>query len=87
MSKFKQVSKDDFYKFAEKRFEQTGVKLVKDVSQMVDPPLLTLNDFSTGEKWPKSIVAKADMYDGSERDDFKQPEYFIKEDELIFLKS
>lgn len=64
------------------RYEVTGRKLDRDVSQMTDPPLMTLNDFSTGLKWPESVVAQANMYDGSERDDFKQPEYFIREDEL-----
>lgn len=82
MTEYKQVTKEEFYQYAANRFKSTGNKLDRDVAMMCEPPLLTLNDFSDGLVWPESIVAKAVMYDGSEYHDFKQPEYYVKCDEL-----
>jgi hypothetical protein len=51
------VSKETFDKFV----ENYPVALKRDVTGIVDPPLMTLNDFSKGAVWPESIVAGASM--------------------------
>lgn len=83
MNNFKQVSEEQFYIFAEKRHSETGKDIVRDVNQMSEPPLMTLNDFSTGLNYPESRVAYAKLYDGSEYHGFKSVEYFIREDEFL----
>jgi hypothetical protein len=77
MSEWKMVSKDEFYEYAKKYSEKNNVKLERDVAMMCEPPLMTLNDFSNGEVWPKSIVAKAYVMDGSDYYSGKTTEYFI----------
>lgn len=75
MKGYKQVTKEEFEDFR----DNYGSKLVADVAGMCEPPLLTLNDFSDGKKWPESIVAKAYIMDGSDYYDGKTTEYFLKE--------
>ncbi len=74
MSDYKQVTKEEFEKFE----EEYGIPLDRDVTGICEPPLLTLNDFSKGKKWPESIVAKAYIMDGSDYYGGKTTEYFIK---------
>ena len=75
MEGYKQVTKEEFEDFR----DNYRSKLVVDVAGMCEPPLLTLNDFSDGKKWPESIVAKAYLMDGSDYHGGKTTEYFLKE--------
>jgi len=74
MENFIQVPKEDFQKF----IKEYPNKLDYDVTGICDPPLGSYNDFTNGEVWPESMVAKIMLYDGSDYYDNKQPEYFIK---------
>lgn len=53
-----------------------GENLAVDICGIYEPSLKTYNDFSLG-KWPDSVVAKVDMYDGSDYHGGKTAEYFI----------
>lgn len=73
-SKWRRVSKDEFYKFidsypVELRFDTTGI---------CDPPLSSYNDFSKG-RWPDSMVAK--VY----RNDMLPKEWNAGENEYYIL--
>lgn len=74
MNGYKQVTKEDFEKFE----IEFGSQLERNVTMICEPPLLTLNDFSDGKKWPESVVAKAYLMDGSDYHNGKTTEYFIK---------
>ena len=78
-SKFTQVSKDDFWLFV----KSYPNKLETDVAGMYEPPIQSWNDFTLG-KWPESIVAYVNLYDGSEYHRFKHPEYFIDQSTPFF---
>lgn len=77
MKKYKQVSKVEFDKYVNDYAESKGVILDRDVTGICEPPLLTINDFSDGKRYPESIIAKAYIMDGSEYYDGKTTEYFI----------
>ena len=57
-----------------------------DVAATFEPPLMTVNDFSTGKKWPDSVIAGAQIYEGYPKDG-KYPyqwapnQYFIVEND------
>lgn len=36
-------------------------KLTRDLAGMCDPPMLSYNDFTNGNVWPESMVAKASL--------------------------
>jgi hypothetical protein len=55
----KEVSKAEFDDFIKNYPSQ----LEKNVITFCEPPALTYNDFSDGKEWPKSIVAKVDLYE------------------------
>lgn len=79
MSDFKQVSEQDFREFISHIEE-----LVRDVTGICDPPLVTYNDFSDGKKWPESIMAKyhdSECYpkDSGSAYTWEENKYFIKE--------
>jgi len=44
---------------------------------MCEPPLLSYNDFSNGKEWPKSMVAKAKLYDGCVYHGGRQTTYYL----------
>ncbi len=75
MSKFKQVSKEEF----EEYIKQYPNPLEKNVCAIPEPPLLTYNDFKLAEKWPESVVARVKLYDGSEYHFGKTREYQIQD--------
>ena len=54
--KFKKVSRDEYKKFVEEYSQR--IPLSFDVARMFEPPLESYNDFSDGDIWPYSIVAK-----------------------------
>jgi hypothetical protein len=54
MNDWKKVEKDELDVFIKNYPNQ----LVKDVTGICDPPMLSYNDFSDGKVWPESIVAK-----------------------------
>lgn len=54
MTKFKQVSVDEFRRF----IHDYPNELVCDVSGIGEPPLVSYNDFTTGLKWLESMIAK-----------------------------
>ena len=58
---YKEVSKEEFDKF----IQEYPNKLERDVTGICEPPLATYNDFTIASKWPESVVAKVDLYDGS----------------------
>lgn len=51
---FKEVTKPELDAF----LASYPRKLVSDVATMGEPPIVSFNDFSDGNSWPKSIVAK-----------------------------
>jgi hypothetical protein len=55
MSEWTKVSNEEFKAFV----AAYPHRLVADVAQMCDPPMLSYNDFSGGKVWPESMVAKA----------------------------
>ena len=57
-----EVSKADFDQY----IKEYPKPLERDITHICEPPLMTFNDFSEGKVWPQSIVAKAQLYDGSE---------------------
>lgn len=79
----RKVSKEEFNNFI------TGYPkpLEKDVYAVVDPPILSFNDFSDGKVWPESVVAfislGADQYGRfatkEENDEYCIDEYYIYE--------
>jgi hypothetical protein len=58
---FQKVSEEEFDLFL-KRYP----KIVSDVNAAFEPPLITYNDFSSGEKWPESVVARRILNDPDE---------------------
>lgn len=54
MSKFKSVTKDEFEVFLDKYPR----KLVRNVTSICEPPLVSFNDFERAPYWPDSVVAK-----------------------------
>jgi hypothetical protein len=52
-------------------------KLNKDVAKMFEPPMLNYNDFTTGKKWPESIVCWAVLNELTEEG--VPNTYFIKD--------
>jgi hypothetical protein len=58
MSKYKKVSKNEFYQFIDKYPE----KLEIDICHIPIPPIATFNDFSSNKKWPESTVAKIELF-------------------------
>lgn len=67
----------DFRKVSKHEFDEYNasfcVNLVRDVNPCCDPPLLTVNDFSTGMVWPESVVSYAILSDNN----FEPPSYYI----------
>jgi hypothetical protein len=51
---FKKVSEHEYNLF----IKNYNNELSKDIAMMVDPPVLTHNDFSNDKVWPESVVAK-----------------------------
>jgi hypothetical protein len=68
MREFQKVSKEEFDLFL-KRYP----KAVSDVNGAFEPPLITYNDFSSGEKWPESVVAWRILNDSDEYNIAKSP--------------
>jgi|688.fasta_scaffold522165_1 hypothetical protein len=68
-----EVSKADFDRY----ISEYPLPLERDVTHICEPPMLTYNDFSGGKIWPQSIVAKAQLYDGSEYHGGRAPVYFL----------
>jgi hypothetical protein len=75
MTEFTQVTEEEFKTFLN---EYPKSKLEWNCTGICEPPIGTYNDFSLGD-WPESIVAKINMFDGSEYHGYKQKEYFIAE--------
>jgi len=72
-SAWTEVSKADFDQY----ISDYPKPLEKDITRICEPPMLTYNDFSDGKVWPQSIVAKAQLYDGSEYHGGRAPVYFL----------
>jgi len=70
-----QVTKEEFEKFIS-TYPNT---LQTDVAHFFEPPIKTWNDFTMANKWPDSVVAYCELYDGSDYHGGMQPEYFIFE--------
>lgn len=68
-----QVTKEEFEKF----ISQYPNKLETDISGITEPPTKTWNDYTSGLKWPESLVCLIKMYDGSEYHKGKKLEYYI----------
>lgn len=69
MEKDRQVSKEELDAFV----AAYPRPLVKDVTSICEPPMLSYNDFTLGN-WPESVVAKVQLWNG----DFGEPNrYFI----------
>lgn len=69
--KDKQVTKDELDAFV----AAYPRPLVKDVTGICEPPMLSYNDFTLGD-WPASVVAKVQLWNG----DFGESNrYFIRE--------
>lgn len=72
--KFKPVTKEEYYDV----IKAYPSKLVWNVAAMYEPPLGTHNDFSNGNKWPESVVAKVQLYNGSDYHGGKHCEYYVR---------
>ena len=70
-----QVNKEEFEQFIS-NYPNT---LETDVAQFFEPPIKTWNDFTIAPKWPDSVVAFCELYDGSDYHGGMQPEYYIFE--------
>ena len=57
MEKFKKVSKLEFEEF----IKNYPNELTEHTSHIITPPVKTFNDFTTGEKYPYSVVASISM--------------------------
>jgi len=53
-SLFRQVDRDEYFTF----IDRYPCKLSFDCTGIVEPPMGSYNDFSKGDIWPRSIVAK-----------------------------
>ena len=73
-SKWKQVTKEDFYNF----IDSHPTKLGFDTTGICEPPISSYNDFSRGN-WPDSMVAK--VY----RNDMLPKEWNAGENEYYLL--
>lgn len=73
-----EVSKDDFDQYISDYPKPLG----KDIARMCEPPMLTYNDFSDGKVWPQSIVAKVQLYDGSEYHGGRGPVYSLTNSQI-----
>jgi len=73
-----EVSKADF----NQHISDYPKPLEKDIARMCEPPMLTYNDFSNGKVWPQSIVAKVQLYDGSEYHGGRDPVYYLPNDDV-----
>lgn len=76
------MSTKDFRKVSKAEFDEynasLGVDLVRNVNRCYEPPLLTVNDFSTGKVWPESVVSYAMLSDEKEAYyNFEPPSYYI----------
>jgi hypothetical protein len=69
---WREVSKEEFDRY----ISEYPLPLEKDVIHICEPPLLTYNDFSDGKMWP-AMVAKAQLYDGSEYHGGRSPVYYL----------
>jgi hypothetical protein len=56
--------------------------LERDITHICEPPMLTYNDFSEGKVWPQSIVARVQLYDGSEYHGGRTPVYYLPNAEV-----
>lgn len=65
----KYVTKEEFYKYV----NGYPGRLTADVTGIIDPPLISYNDFSLGV-WPQSVVAFTYMYDDKPDGFFYLPE-------------
>tara|TARA_R110000764_G_scaffold227600_1_gene317804 strand:- start:370 stop:597 length:228 start_codon:yes stop_codon:yes gene_type:complete len=74
MKDYKKVTKEEFDKFV----NEYPNKLDWNVTGICEPPLCSYNDFTNGKVWPKSMIAKVKMYDGSEYHGGRTKEYYIK---------
>lgn len=74
-----EVSKEEFDKYIEEY--PNSVSLVTDVCGICEPPMLSYHDLSNGKKWPDSVIAKTQLYDGGEYHKGKLPVYYIKKQE------
>ena len=57
-------------------------KLEKDITHVVEPPILTYNDFTSGATWPGSIIAKVKLWDAMKAHPLyegEKNEYYIKQ--------
>jgi len=52
--------------------------LMKDISMMCEPPMLTYGDRAIGV-WPEFVVAKAQLYDGSAYHRGRYPVHYLRE--------
>ncbi len=59
------VSKEEFQRWLSDYEAAFGVKLIRDVCGIFEPPLVTYNDFRNYVKWPSSAVAKVVLYEDS----------------------
>lgn len=73
MNNFKKVTKEEFDEFIKNYPRQ----LEKDVSGICEPPLLTYNDFSNGQVWPESVVAKVNLYESFPIYGWESNKYYI----------